>query len=102
LTGRLHPDQTNMPRLCGRGKAQPRAGQRPEPNFGYRQRRAVYRVVRVLLPNQVIRADDLARAMVDVAGRGTTESQGPRTATSERQSTHPSPKMGVIGREVAR
>ena len=31
---------------------------------------------RVLLPNQVIRADDLARAMVDVAVRGTGERQG--------------------------
>jgi len=38
---------------------------RKEPNFGYRLLRAIYPAFRVLLPNQVIRADDLARAMVD-------------------------------------
>src|SRR6201982_1926067 len=40
---------------------------RREPNLGYRLLRAVYPVFRVLFPNQVIRSDDLARAMVDVA-----------------------------------
>ena len=35
----------------------------------YRILRAVYPAFRVLFPNQVIRADDLARAMVDVAVR---------------------------------
>jgi hypothetical protein len=35
--------------------------------------RAIYPTVRVLFPNQVIRADDLARTMVDVAVRGTGE-----------------------------
>jgi uncharacterized protein YbjT (DUF2867 family) len=49
---------------------------RREPNFGYRLLRAIYPVFRVLFPNQVIRADDLARAMVDVAVRGTEERQG--------------------------
>jgi uncharacterized protein YbjT (DUF2867 family) len=44
---------------------------RREPNFGYRLLRAIYPAFRVLFPNQVIRADDLARAMVDVALRGT-------------------------------
>ncbi len=39
---------------------------RKEPNLSYRLLRAIYPVVRVLFPNQVIRADDLARAMVDV------------------------------------
>jgi uncharacterized protein YbjT (DUF2867 family) len=39
---------------------------RKEPNFSYRFLRAVYPVFRVLFPNQVIRADDLGRAMVDV------------------------------------
>jgi hypothetical protein len=29
-----------------------------------------------MFPNQVVRADDLARAMVDVAVRGTEERQG--------------------------
>jgi uncharacterized protein YbjT (DUF2867 family) len=40
---------------------------RKEPNFSYRLLRAIYPAFRVLFPNQVIRADDLARAMVDVA-----------------------------------
>src|ERR1700726_4186081 len=43
---------------------------RLEPNFSYRLLRVLYPVFRVLFPNQVIRADDLARAMVDVAVRG--------------------------------
>jgi uncharacterized protein YbjT (DUF2867 family) len=46
---------------------------RKEPNFGYRLLRAIYPVFRVLFPNQVIRADDLARAMVDAALQGTGE-----------------------------
>jgi uncharacterized protein YbjT (DUF2867 family) len=46
---------------------------RKEPNFGYRLLRAVYPAVRLLFPNQVIRADDLAHAMVDVAVRRTGE-----------------------------
>ena len=43
---------------------------RLEPNFSYRLLRAIYPAFRMLFPNQVIRADDLARAMVDVAVRG--------------------------------
>jgi uncharacterized protein YbjT (DUF2867 family) len=46
---------------------------RKEPNFGYRLLRAIYPAFRLLFPNQVIRADDLARAMVDVAVRRTGE-----------------------------
>ena len=42
---------------------------RKEPNLSYRLLRAIYPVFRVLFPNQVIRADDLARAMVDVVVR---------------------------------
>jgi uncharacterized protein YbjT (DUF2867 family) len=42
---------------------------RKEPNFRYRLLRGIYPVFRVLFPNQVIRADDLARAMVDLAVR---------------------------------
>lgn len=41
--------------------------QRKEPNFSYRVMRWIYPVFRALFPNQVIRADDLARGMVDVA-----------------------------------
>jgi uncharacterized protein YbjT (DUF2867 family) len=44
---------------------------RKEPNFSYRLLRATYPAFRILFPNQVIRADDLARAMVDAAVRGT-------------------------------
>jgi len=42
---------------------------RKEPNFSYRLMRAIYPAFRVLFPNQVIRADDLGRGMVDVAVR---------------------------------
>jgi uncharacterized protein YbjT (DUF2867 family) len=47
---------------------------RKEPNLGYRVLRGIYPAFRVLFPNQVIRADDLARAMVDIAVWGTGES----------------------------
>jgi uncharacterized protein YbjT (DUF2867 family) len=46
---------------------------RKEPNFSYRLLRGIYPVFRVLFPNQVIRADDLAHAMVNVAVRGRGE-----------------------------
>jgi uncharacterized protein YbjT (DUF2867 family) len=49
---------------------------RKEPNFSYRLMRGIYPIFRVLFPNQVVRADDLARAMVDVAIRETGERQG--------------------------
>jgi uncharacterized protein YbjT (DUF2867 family) len=48
---------------------------RKEPNFGYRLLRAIYPAFRVLFPKQVIRADDLARAMVEVAVRPTGEGE---------------------------
>ena len=46
---------------------------RREPNFSYRLLRALYPAFRVLFPNQVIPADDVARTMVDIAVRGTGE-----------------------------
>ena len=46
---------------------------RKELNFSYRLLRAIYPVFRVLFPNQVIRGDDLGRAMVDAAVRETGE-----------------------------
>jgi uncharacterized protein YbjT (DUF2867 family) len=49
---------------------------RKEPNFSYRLMRAIYPAFRSLFPNQVIRADDLARAMVDVALRESEERGG--------------------------
>ena len=42
---------------------------RKEPNFSYRILRSVYPVFQLLFPNQVIRSDDLAKSMVDVAIR---------------------------------
>jgi hypothetical protein len=50
---------------------------RREPNFSYRLLRGIYPAFRVLFPNPVIRADDLARATVDVAVRGTGKHGGP-------------------------
>jgi uncharacterized protein YbjT (DUF2867 family) len=49
---------------------------RKEPNFGYRLLRWIYPVFRLLFPNQVIQADDLARAMVDAAVEGTGKTPG--------------------------
>ena len=46
---------------------------RREPNVSYRLLRAIYPVFRGLFPNQVIRADDLARTMADAAVRGIGE-----------------------------
>jgi uncharacterized protein YbjT (DUF2867 family) len=46
---------------------------RKEPNFSYRLMRTIYPAFRVLFPNQVIRADELAEAMVDVVVRGAGE-----------------------------
>ena len=48
---------------------------RKEPNVGYRLLRAIYPAFRALFPNQVIRADDLARAMVDVAVWGADKTE---------------------------
>ena len=71
---------------------------RKEPNLGYRVLRGIYPVFRVLFPNQVIRADDLARAMVDIAVRGTGEPGGIVLENSDIQamvkSLHP-PKPGT-------
>jgi uncharacterized protein YbjT (DUF2867 family) len=50
---------------------------RKEPNASYRVLRVIYPVFRLLFPNQVIRADDLARAMVEAAVRGTPQRVGP-------------------------
>jgi len=50
---------------------------RKEPNVAYRLLRELYPVFRRLVPSQVIRADDLARAMVDVVVHGAEEVKGP-------------------------
>jgi hypothetical protein len=49
---------------------------RNEPNFSYRVMRAIYPAFRVHFPNQVIRVDDLAPAMVDVAVQETDDHRG--------------------------
>src|SRR6201984_677827 len=46
---------------------------RKEPNFSYRLLSTMYPVFRVLFPNQVIRADALGRAMVNVVVQKTAE-----------------------------
>lgn len=43
---------------------------RREPNLSYRLLRAIYPAFRMVFPNQVIRADDLARVMLDAALHG--------------------------------
>jgi len=43
---------------------------RKEPNFTYRLLRAIYPAFRVPFPNLVVRADELAHAMVDATVRG--------------------------------
>jgi uncharacterized protein YbjT (DUF2867 family) len=48
---------------------------RKEPNLSYRLLRAAYPVFRVLFPNQVIQADDLAWAMVNVVVGHTEKGQ---------------------------
>ena len=48
---------------------------RKEPNLSYRLLRTIYPAFRLLFPNQVIRADDLARAMIDVAIRDTSNEE---------------------------
>ena len=50
---------------------------RKEPNFSYRLLRGIYPAFRVLFPNQVIRADDLARAMVAAVIGETAQRGGP-------------------------
>jgi len=69
---------------------------RKEPNFSYRSFRAIYPAFQLLFPNQVIRADDLARAMVDVAVWRTGERGGlvfeNRDIRAMSESLHPRAK----------
>jgi uncharacterized protein YbjT (DUF2867 family) len=50
---------------------------RQEPNFSYRLLRAIYPAFRVLFPNQVIRADDLACSMVEAVVSEAGQRGGP-------------------------
>jgi hypothetical protein len=74
---------------------------RKEPNFSYRLLRAIYPAFRMLFPNQVIRADDLARAMVDLAVRrtGSVEDWFSRTVTSGPWPSRLIPVRGDPGNE---
>jgi uncharacterized protein YbjT (DUF2867 family) len=67
---------------------------RKEPNLSYRLLRTIYPVFLALFPNQVVRADDLARAMVDVVVSGTGQRGGPvfenRDIRAMVESFHPS------------
>ena len=72
---------------------------REEPNFSYRLIRAVYPVFRLLFPNQVIRADDLAKAMVNVGLRETQERQG---LVFENRDIRAMVKSQMPGRDGAR
>jgi uncharacterized protein YbjT (DUF2867 family) len=67
---------------------------RKEPNFTYRLMRGIYPAFRVLFPNQVIRADDLARAMVDVLVSEIGHRRGPvfenRDIRALVEASHPS------------
>jgi len=60
--------------------------------------RAIYPLFQVVFPNQVIRADDLARAMVDVAHRRTGECGGfvfeNRDIRAMVESLHPKREKG--------
>ena len=68
------PHITN--KMCEQRRGIVHSPPRKEPNFSYRLLRIIYPVFRVLFPKQVIPADDLARAMVDVAVRETAERGG--------------------------
>lgn len=61
---------------------------RKEPNLSYRILRAVYPAFRLLFPNQVIRADDMARVMVDAVVRGTQGYPGPIFENREEPCPH--------------
>ena len=50
---------------------------RKEPNLGYRILRVIYPAFRMLFPDRVVRADELARVMVDAAVRGPPGRPGP-------------------------
>ena len=73
---------------------------RKEPNLSYRLLRAVYPAFRVLFPNQVIRADDLARVMVDAAVRGTPERPGPVFENRDIQALAGAPHSFPASRKV--
>jgi len=64
---------------------------RHDPNFSYRLLRVIYPTFRLLFPNQVIRSDELARVMVDVAVRGTDASRGPVLENSDIRAMVPPP-----------
>jgi uncharacterized protein YbjT (DUF2867 family) len=71
---------------------------RKEPTFSYRLIRAVYPLFRLLFPNQVIRADDLAWAMVNVVG----ERQEPQGLVFENRDIRAMVKSQMPARDPLR
>jgi uncharacterized protein YbjT (DUF2867 family) len=65
---------------------------RKEPSFSYRLLRGIYPAFRALFPNQVVRADDLARVMVDVAVQGAPQREGPVFENRDIQAMAASPR----------
>jgi uncharacterized protein YbjT (DUF2867 family) len=65
---------------------------RKEPSFSYRLLRGIYPAFRALFPNQVIRADDLARVMVDATLQGTPQREGPVFENRDIRSMAASPR----------
>jgi uncharacterized protein YbjT (DUF2867 family) len=65
---------------------------RKEPNVSYRLLRVIYPVFRVVFPNQVIRADTLAHAMVNIAmyGIGANERRAVVLENRDIQALHTS------------
>ena len=59
--------------------------------------RAIYPVFRLLFPNQAVRADDLARAMVDVSVRDTEERQNVVLENRDIRAMVESPRLKQVG-----
>ena len=70
---------------------------RKEPNLSYRLMRAVYPAFRVLFPSQVIRADDLGWAMVEVTVQGRYEHRSVVFENSDIRATVESLRLKQVG-----
>src|SRR5580698_5013038 len=75
---------------------------RKEPNLNYRILRRIYPVFRVLFPNQVIRADDLAQVMVDLVVNRTGVAPSQIFENREIRSMGPSLQSSQTGGEKGR
>ena len=75
---------------------------RKEPNLSYRILRRIYPLFRVLFPNQVIRADDLAQVMVDLVVDRTGTAPIQIFENRDIRSMTPSLRRPRAGREKGR